>query len=178
MSLSFPLPRSGKPGALPVLLGIVVVAILAGCGGSGPARQTETRTVKGVGFRFEAPVSWKVTHARGSAAASSGKVDRVEVMSFRLVRPYQPRRFGVAVRELDSVIARIAEQLKGHVVSRRTVRVDGRRSRSYVIAYDSKSQQITFVLKGRQEHQLLCRRTAAGSDDACRLLLRSFALRG
>src|SRR3954464_13502328 len=126
MRSSFPLPRSGKPGALAALLGcvlpvIVLVAILAGCGGGGsPARQTETRTVRGVGFRFEAPVSWKVTHARGSAAASSGEIDRVEVTTFRLVRPYRPGRFGAAVRELDSVIARIADQLEGDVASRGT----------------------------------------------------------
>jgi hypothetical protein len=46
-----------------------------------------------------------------------------------------------------------------------------------VIAYDNKTQQITFVLRGRQEHQLLCRRPASGDDGACRGLLASFVLR-
>jgi len=31
------------------------------------------------------------------------------------------------------------------------------------------------VLRGRREFQLLCRRKAAGSDEACRQLITSFA---
>jgi len=57
------------------------------------------------------------------------------------------------------------------------VAVAGRRVRSYVIVYDDKTQEITFVLEGRQEHQLLCRRLTDEADDACRGLLESFALR-
>jgi hypothetical protein len=155
---------------------VLVVPTLAGCGGGGKSAP-QTQTVRGLGFRFVAPAGWTVTHGRGSAAASSGDTDRVEVRTFRLVKPYRPQLFHAAARELDSVIARIATQLSGHVTSRRTVLVSGREARSYVIAYDGKTQQITFVLRGRQEHQLLCRRLADAADTACSGLLSSFSLR-
>jgi hypothetical protein len=31
-----------------------------------------------------------------------------------------------------------------------------------------------FVLRGKREYQLLCRRSSSGSDDHCKLLLASF----
>ena len=159
--------------AKPVL--VVSVLILAGCGGGG-AREPSTQTVQGAGFRFEAPAGWTVTHEQGTTAAASGAIDRVEVRTFRLVRPYEASRFAAASRELDGVISRIAAQLAGQVTSRQTVEVDGRKARSYTIAYDGKTQQITFVLQGRAEHQLLCRRLEQSDDAACRSLLASFAL--
>jgi len=151
--------------------------ILAGCGGGGAETVPTTQTVSGAGYRFEAPAGWKVTRAKGLAAAAAGDVDRVEVRTFKLVRPYQVSRFKAATRELDDVIARIAAQLEGKVVVRRTVRVGGRKARSYVVSYDDRLQQITFVLRGRQEHQLSCRRLETAGDEACRRLLQSFALR-
>jgi hypothetical protein len=152
------------------------VLILAGCSGEGTP-DPETQIVAGAGYQFEAPAGWTVTHLKGSAAAASGEVDRVEVRTFRLTRPYRPQLFSSAVPELDSVITRIAQQLSGRVTARRTVLVDGGKARSYVIAYDDKTQEITFVLRGRQEHQLLCRLPAGANDSACRRLLESFALR-
>jgi hypothetical protein len=154
---------------------VVSVLILAGCGGGG-ASEPSTQTVQGAGFRFEAPAGWTVTHEPDTAAAASGTVDRVEVRTFQLVRPYDASRFAAAARELDGVISRIASQLHGKVTSRATVEVDGRKARSYTIAYDGKTQQITFVLQGRSEHQLLCRRLETGDDEPCRGLLASFAL--
>jgi hypothetical protein len=134
--------------------------------------------VRGSGYAFDAPVGWTVTRAKNVSAAASGKVDRVEVRTFRLVRPYETRRFRAAAHELDSVIARIAAQLEGRVTSRRTMVVAGRKARSYTIDYGGdRTQQITFVLKGRQEHQLLCRRLAGAGDAPCRRLLESFTLR-
>jgi hypothetical protein len=135
------------------------------------------QTVTGAGYRFEAPAGWTVTHEKGSSVAAFGDVDRVEVRTFKLARPYHPRLFHAAVRELDSVIMRIAQQLEGRVTRRRTVLVAGRESRSYVIDYDDKTQEITFVLRGRQEHQLLCRRLEAAGGDPCRRLLDSFTFR-
>src|SRR4051794_2802954 len=166
MRRSFPVRWSAKPFlfVLPAILAGCVV--LAGCGGSGPS-EPSTQTVQGTGYRFEAPVGWLVTHGPNLSAAVSGGVNRLEVRTFRLTRPYDDARFRIAARELDSVISRIASQLEGHVTSRRTVRVDGRRSRAYTIRYDGKTQEITFVLRGRQEHQLLCRRMANGDDAPC-----------
>lgn len=167
---------SAKP-FLFVPVAILGAVILAGCGGGGTS-EPSTQTVQGTGFRFDAPPGWLVTHGKDLSAATSGAVNRIEVRTFKLSRPYEASRFRAASRELDSVIARIASQLEGHVTSRRTVRVDGRRSRSYVISYDGKTQEITFVLRGRQEHQLLCRRLANGDDAPCKGLLSSFALSG
>jgi hypothetical protein len=174
---SFPVRWSAKPVlfvSLVILLGSV---ILTGCGGSGSS-EPSTQTVQGSGYRFDAPAGWLVTHEKGQSSAASGNVNLIEVRTFTLARPYEDARFRVAARELDGVIARIAAQLDGQVTSRRTVRVDGRRSRSYVIRYDGKTQEITFVLRGRQEHQLLCRRLASGDDRACKGLLSTFALSG
>jgi len=173
MCRSFPVRWSAKLGlvALPIL-----AVILASCGGGGSS-EPSTQTVQGAGYRFEAPALWKVTHTRTGAAAESGKVRLIQVTTFKLVRPYDARRFGEAKRELDTVISKIAAQLGGHVTSRRTVFVDGRRARSYAIAYKDKIQQITFVLRGRSEHQLICRRPAGDGDETCTALLKSFVLR-
>jgi hypothetical protein len=161
------LPRAGR--CKPFLLAAAV--ILAGCGGGGGGGG-DTRIVRGDGFRFEAPADWKVT----GAAATHGSVDRVEVMTFRLVKPYRPELFDAAARELDGVAVRLAEQLHGKVAARSTVTAAGGKARSYRIDYDGKSTHVTFVLGGRREYQLLCRRPSDGDDAACRLLVRSFRL--
>jgi hypothetical protein len=149
----------------------VVALILAGCGGSGSGNWQQ---VRGDGFTFEAPDSWVVT----GAAASSGAVDRVEVLVFRLVRPYDPARRTATSRELDRVADRVAAQLKGSVSSRRSLEVAALDARSYSIDFGGKVEEITFVLDGRREYQLLCRR-ATGADDApCARLLASFAVSG
>jgi hypothetical protein len=174
MVRSFPLSWSAKP----VLVAVAV--ILSGCGGGGTT-EPPAQTVQATGYRFEAPAGWKVSREQGSAAAASGKVDRIEVRTFRLARPYQPARFRAATRELDSVISQIATQLEGQVTRRRTLDVAGRKARSYVITYGDperrKTQEITFVLVGRQEHQLSCRREVGADEEPCEALLESFTLR-
>ena len=171
MASSFPFRWSAK------LALVLALPLLAGCGGGGAKSEATTQTVQGGGYWFEAPLGWKVTRSQTESAAASGAVDRVEVRTFRLVRRYDPSRFRAATRELDAVIARIASQLAGRVTARRTLRVDGRKVRSYVIAYDDdKLQEITFVLAGRKEHQLLCRRLENAAHEPCRALLESFTL--
>jgi hypothetical protein len=176
-SRSFPLRWSAKPFLLVPVAILAGCVILTGCGGGGSSEPL-TQTVHGTGFRFAAPPGWRVTHGKDLSAATSGNVNRIEVRTFKLSRPYEDAHFRAATRELDSVIARLAAQLEGKVTSRRTIRVDGHRSRSYVIGYDGKTQEITFVLRGRQEHQLLCRRLASGDDAPCEGLLASFVLSG
>jgi hypothetical protein len=144
-----------------------VVLILAGCGGGGSSNWQQ---VHGDGFVFNAPSGWTTS----GAAATKGKVDRIEVLVFRLVRPYERARRAPAARELDRVASRVASQLKGSVRSSRSLEVDGLDARSYVIDFDGKSEEITFALNDRREYQLLCRR-ATGDDEApCAELLRSF----
>ena len=77
-------------------------------------------------------------------------------------------------RELDGVVDRLAAQQKGRVASRETATIAGRKARSYRVDYDGKVQEIAFVLEGRREYQLLCRRAADGDGGACRVLRESF----
>jgi hypothetical protein len=45
----------------------------------------------------------------------------------------------------------------------------------YTVTVGDHVDEYTFVLRGRREYQLLCRRKASNGDDACRQLLTSFA---
>jgi hypothetical protein len=148
---------------------LLLCLILAGCGGGGSPKWQE---VRGDGFRFNAPADWTVS----GATASSGAVDRVEVVVFRLLRPYDPARRLAVGRELDGVASRIVQQLKGSIVQRSWVAVGSHDARAYAIDYGAKTAEITFVLRGRSEYQLLCRRPKSGDDTACRELTASFRL--
>jgi hypothetical protein len=156
------------------VLGVVPLLILAGCGGSTPVK---TQTVSGEGFRFEAPAGWTVVKKGQSVAAVDGDVNRVEVLRFTLEKPYRPALFPAAARELDGVASRLAGQLGGKVSDEATTEVAGRKARSYTIDYGpGKTQEIVFVLEGSNEFQLLCRRDASASNDACAQLFGTFAL--
>jgi hypothetical protein len=155
-------------------LGLLTVVILAGCGSS---TSEKTQTIKGNGFRFEAPVGWAVVRKGPSVAAVNGSVDRVEVMRFRLEKLYRPALFAAAAHELDGVAARLAGQLGGRLADQATSQVGGRKARTYTIEYGpGKTQQIAFVLDGRDEFQLLCRRASSAADADCARLFTSFAL--
>jgi hypothetical protein len=165
------LPRACP--AKPVVL--TVALILAGCGGGGAEKPPQV--LRGNGFTFAAPAGWDVKRTARTVAAEDGDVDRVQVTTFRLVKPYRPVLFAAAAKELDRVAEQLATQLKGRLVARSTVTAGGRKARSYRIDLDGTSQEITFVLRGRDEFQLLCRRDDDGDGAACRQLVRTFALR-
>jgi uncharacterized cupredoxin-like copper-binding protein len=153
---------------------LLAVIILAGCGGSG---RSKVQTVTGPGFSFQAPVAWRVATKKTSVIVSNGAVDRLEVLRFRLEKPYRVALFRAVTRELDGVVAKLAAQLKGRVASRATVKIAGRRSRSYRVEYGpGKAQEIAFVLEAQTEYELLCRRPARQPDATCRAFLASFAL--
>jgi hypothetical protein len=148
---------------------LVAALILAGCGGGGNGKWQQ---VQGNGFSYDAPASWVVD----GSAATSGAVDRVEVLVFRLLRPYARDRRAAVGRELDRDAANLARQLKGSVSSRSWLEAGGADARSYEIAYSGRFSQITFVLDGRREFQLLCRRRAGADVSPCTQLLRSFRI--
>jgi hypothetical protein len=148
------------------------VLALAGCGGGGGGWQG----VSGDGFRFSAPPGWTVAQSSSAVGASQGDVDRVQVQVFHLVQPYQSTLFAEAARELDRRVEQLASLQKGRVASSLTVKVDRMDARSYRIAYGPLVEEITFVLDGRREYELLCRREATAPDETCRRFLASFAL--
>jgi hypothetical protein len=168
LSLAFISQRS-FPGGLPAKPLLVVAVILAGCGGSGG---NNWQQVQGNGFQFNAPADWTVD----GATARKGPVDLVQAQAFRLLRPYDRSRRAAVARELDADAARIADQLHGSVTSRRSLEVGGLDARSYVIAFDRKVEEITFVLNAQKEYELLCRRAADGDTAACTELLESFSV--
>jgi hypothetical protein len=147
--------------------------ILAGCGGGSTAKP---QPVVGDGFRFSAPAGWRLERKAGIVRASDGAVDLVSVRTFPLLKTYRPGLFRAVSKELDGVASQLADQLGGQVGSSTTVTVAGRKARSYRIDYQGKAQEITFVLRGKREFQLLCRRDVGAKSDACGLLVSSFAL--
>lgn len=165
------------------VLAVALAAALAGCGGGSKPATTTTPTeqqVRGAGYTYTAPFGWQVAGTdRGTTATGPGS-QLLSVTVYRLVKPYVPARFAAAARELDGVAARLAAGRSGKVAASRTVKVAGRDSRSYRITYAVKGtslqQEVTFVLSGRTEWQLVCRRTAADPDAPCATLLSSFAI--
>jgi hypothetical protein len=160
MSRSFPRPFRAKQL-------LVLCVILSGCGGSGGGKWQEVQSGE---LRFDAPTGWAVS----GASATDGPVSRVEVMTFRLLRPYDPSRRSAVARELDGVAGRLAKELEGRVGAGDWIAVGGLDARSYTVDFGDKVEAITFVLDGRTEYQLLCRRASATPDDACRRLVETF----
>ena len=140
-------------------------------------------TARGAGFRFEAPAGWSVQRTRTETAArrDANGASLVSATAFKLLKPYSPKLFGRAAKELDKVAANLATQAHGALTESATVTVDGKRIRAYRLtvrpasgkAYD---ERIGFVLEGTREYQLLCRapRGANDPDGACALLYASF----
>ena len=158
--------------APPLLCALVA---LAGCGGGGgPAT---SQTVAGVGFSFQAPLGWRVARRGNAQLASSGAIDRVEVLTFTLEHPYRPTLFDAAARELDGVVERLAARGAARVIARSTLRIAGGEARSYRLAYTrGRTQELAFVLSGEREFELLCQRRVSGPAGLCSQLFRSFAL--
>ena len=141
--------------------------ILAGCGGSPHA---QPQVVRGRGFSFNAPAGWKVT---GTRAQHDSQL--VQVATFPLLHRYDDSLFERVKQELDARMQAVAKQAGGSVKGSRTVTVDGGRAHSYQVTSGKDLLEYTFVLRGLREFELLCRRPSSASDDACKLLLTSFA---
>jgi hypothetical protein len=159
-------------------LGVVLGAILAGCGGGGGAQEPEGRLVVGAGFTFRAPAGWATTVTPRVATAKRDEVTLVSVTVLPLVKAYRPALFPRVVAELDHVAATLAARLHGSVTARRTTRVAGGRVREYDIAHDELVDRLTFVLRDKQEFLLTCRwRKQDGEPTACVVLGSSFRFR-
>jgi len=157
------------------LLPLILLFILAACGGSAKPEAAATVQLHGPGLRFSAPSGWEVRRAATSVSAAKGEA-RVSVTVFKLLKPYAPALFGRAAKELDGVAAKLAAQDGSTVQKRETTTVDGRKIRAYRFANDTLQTRIGFVLVGRREYQLLCEAPAGtrDPDGACTLLFSSF----
>jgi hypothetical protein len=146
--------------------------ILAGCGGSGAPKE-QWASVSGRGFRFEAPAGWKVSHGPARTAASRDS-ELVQVATFSLIKPYSDALFDRVARELSVRMRTLAAQTGGKLTGSGTVTVDGTRSHSYDVDVGDHVDRYTFVLRGKREYQLLCRRRSSSGDGFCRRLETSF----
>jgi hypothetical protein len=150
--------------------------ILAGCGGSSAAKQHDWQTVAGTGFTFQAPAGWKVEHAKRRVTATQGS-ELVQVATFPLLKTYDAKLFGRVATELRSRMLEIAHQTGGKLSGQRTVTADGVRSHAYDVTAGAQTDEYTFVLSGKREYQLLCRRTSSNGSTFCAQLVKSFARR-
>jgi hypothetical protein len=158
--------------ALSCLAAVVPAVILTGCGGSS-AKQLAPQTVRGQGFRFDAPAGWQVTVNKQGASASNDD-ELLQVAAFSLQKPYSAALFTRVERELKARMAAVAQQTGGTVSGGGAVTAGGIRSHSYDVTVGDHVDQYTFVLRGMREYQLLCRRKSSSADDACRQLVTSF----
>jgi hypothetical protein len=163
---SFPRRKAGKQALAAT---IAFAAIVAGCGESGP----DYRLVEGNGYSFEAPVGWTLVRTPRALGMQHGDVDLVQVTRLPLVRPYTPALFKRVVPELDRVAGELGKG-QDAAVTGKTIRVLGQPTRQYQLRFSGRLEQLTFVLRGKTNYQLLCRRDEGGDDAPCRRLVTSF----
>lgn len=151
---------------------MLVALILAGCGGSA---HVQSQAVRGpAGARFDAPAGWKVVRAGTTVFASQGS-QLLLVSTFPLVKTYTDALFDKVKRELDVRMQAVAKEVKGTITGSDTVTVGGIRSHGYSVSAGKDVLEYTFVLKGKREYQLLCRRPSSAGDGNCKQLLATFA---
>ncbi|HZT91959.1 MAG TPA: hypothetical protein VFA05_07970 [Gaiellaceae bacterium] len=153
---------------LPALL------VLAGCGGGGGAK-TPAQTVRGPGYRFAAPAGWKVART-ATATAAARDSELVQVSTFPLVRAYSDALFAAVSSELQARMRQVARQSGGSVTGRFAVTAAGIRSHAYDVDVGDHVDEYTFVLRGKREYLLLCRRKKSSRAGFCTQLVRTFAL--
>ena len=130
-------------------------------------------TLSGAGFRFQAPKDWSAKSAPKVARATSDG-ELVQVSTFPLVKPYTDALFTKVERELHARMQTLAQQTGGTVTGQRTVTAAGIRSHAYDLTVADHVDEYTFVLRGKREYLLLCRRRARGDRSFCEQLVTSF----
>jgi hypothetical protein len=172
-SFRFVAPRSAhRRPAVVAALSVTLAIIVAGCGGSA---KRQSQPVKGSGFRFSAPAGWIVTRSLTAVTATKGD-QFVSVSTFPLAKTYSPVLFAKVAGELKIRMTALAKQSGGKVDGTGVTTAAGIKSHVWHVATGEELDQYTFVLRGRREFQLLCRRPAGGDDSACSELVQSFQL--
>jgi hypothetical protein len=135
--------------------------------------------VQGEGFRFGAPVGWKVERRAAELLVGDG-TDLVSVTRYPLLRRFRSGQWAKVVPELDRAAAALARQQTGTIADPKTITVGGQAARRYDVLYERDgrklTERITFVLREKTEYLLLCRYERGASTDACDRLLGSFRL--
>jgi hypothetical protein len=169
------------PGPNPrkrALLGLSLL-LAAGCGGGGSGRSEHV--VSGTGYRFSAPLGWRIVRSGREVQASQG-IAIVSVTRYPLLRAYRSSLWEHVVPELDHAASGLAAQQNGGVGESRTVTISGQSARRYDIDYERDGKQLVerlaFVLRGKTEYLLLCRYARGGDTRACDRLLATFTLEG
>ena len=151
---------------------MTVAIIVAGCGSS--AKQ-QSQLIKGNGYRFSAPAGWIVTRSLTGITATKGD-EFVRVSTFPLAKTYSPALFAKVAGELKTRMTALARQSGGKVDGTSVTTVAGIKSHVWHVATGNDLDEYTFVLRGRRELQLLCRRPSGGDDTACTELVQSLQL--
>lgn len=166
----FPAPGGGKRPA--ALAAAATVAIVAGCGSS---PSTPARVVSEPGYSVEVPAGWTVVrHARLLTATQGGS--KLEVRQFPLRSAYDPALFAKVAPEIERVARDLAAQLRAKTTER-TVTVAREKAWQYDFVHGEVFEQVTFVLRGKVEYQLYCRRASSESNRPCERVTSSFTLR-
>lgn len=115
-----------------------------------------------------------VRHARLLTALLGDS--KLEVRQFLLRRAYDPALFTKVAPEIDRVARQLAARLEATTTGR-TVTVAGQKGWQYDFVHGDVFEQLTFVLRGKVEYQLYCRRSKNESNRPCERLVASFTLR-
>ena len=128
--------------------------------------------MSGNAFTFEAPSGWKVTHTGRGVSATNGK-EVVQVTVLPLARAYTPALHAKVSPEIARVALGLKDQLHA-TFKGRTLQVAGEQAWQYDFVGRDTVWQVTFVLRGKREFQLYCRRGAGDSKTPCSTLASSF----
>ncbi|MGH3001900.1 MAG: hypothetical protein ACRDM1_04425 [Gaiellaceae bacterium] len=128
----------------------------------------------GPGFSFQAPAGWKVQRSDDMVSAAQDS-ELVQVATFPLQKRYSAALFERVSKELSTRVRAVAAQTGGTVSGHSTVTAGGIRSHAYDVTVGDHVDQYVFVLRGKREYQLLCRRRSSHGDQVCARLIRSFA---
>jgi len=108
--------------------------------------------------------------------SASSDSELVQVASFPLAKTYTPALFVKVQRELMARMATVAQQTSGRLTGRDVVTAAGIKSHLYDVTVGDHVDEYTFVLRGKREYQLLCRRKSTDTTQFCERLLASFKL--
>ena len=90
-----------------------------------------------------------------------------------LARAYSPALFAKVQPEIERVATGLKDKLHATLAGR-TLQVAGEQAWQYDLKSGDTAWQVTFVLRGKREFQLYCRRGTGDSNAPCKQLVSSF----